>query len=409
MEYHPIPQDVISFQFKLIGDMTVKQFAYLAAGVIAAWIFFSIPIPFLIKFPLALLSGTTGVVFAFIPIEGRPADTIIIYFLKAIFEPNQYYYQKVGKQILPAFTVNKQMQTTKQIQNKQDTNKKLEKFLEKLPKKPKSKLDEKETVYLKSLTSIFKGENIPAFNDTTGSIPTNVISMEEENQMRFENSQIQDEENLEDSQKRTKEALEKEALLIQKELETTKAQELTQKEPEVASDIHQKVSELEKQLNETLTQKQELEKMLVTLQRKLGEQKQDIYSPSANRPKMESQNVRKIPVSMGKSVGLPIAPDVPNLITGIIKDPRGNVLTNILVEVKDKEGNPVRAFKTNGLGQFLSATPVLNGVYTIQFDDPEGKNKFDTIEISANGEIISPLEVISHDEREELRKALFNN
>lgn len=111
---------------------------------------------------------------------------------------------------------------------------------------------------------------------------------------------------------------------------------------------------------------------------------------------------------MGKSVGIPIAPEFPNMITGIIKDPRGNSLPNILVEVKDKTGNPVRAFKTNALGQFQASTPLSNGTYRIEFEDPKSQNKFDIIEFIASGQIILPIEVISEDTREELRKSLFN-
>ena len=111
---------------------------------------------------------------------------------------------------------------------------------------------------------------------------------------------------------------------------------------------------------------------------------------------------------MGKSIGLPNAPEFPNIVSGIVKDPRGNSLSNILVEIKDNENNPVRAFKTNALGQFASATPLTNGTYTIEFEDPKTENKFDTIQFSANGEVILPIEVISVDRREELRRTLFN-
>ncbi len=122
----------------------------------------------------------------------------------------------------------------------------------------------------------------------------------------------------------------------------------------------------------------------------------------------EPPHVAKIPAAMAKNMGLPSIPDSPNLITGIVRDPRGNILPNILVEVKDKEGNPVRAFKTNQLGQFASATPLLNGTYTINFEDLTGQHKFDVIEIIAKGTVLLPIGVISHDAREELRKALFS-
>lgn len=111
---------------------------------------------------------------------------------------------------------------------------------------------------------------------------------------------------------------------------------------------------------------------------------------------------------MTKSVGLPTTPEFPNIISGIVKDPRGNPLANILVEVKDPQGNAVRAFKTSALGQFASATPLANGDFIIDFEDPRGQNKFDSVSFKAKGEVILPIEVLSVDTREELRRSLFN-
>jgi hypothetical protein len=101
-------------------------------------------------------------------------------------------------------------------------------------------------------------------------------------------------------------------------------------------------------------------------------------------------------------------PIEPNLIVGTVKDPRGNLLQNILVEVVDLEGNPVRAFKTNNLGKFASATSVANGKYKIILEDPKQEHRFDEIQIEATGAPILPLEIKSIDKREELRRELFN-
>jgi hypothetical protein len=204
------------------------------------------------------------------------------------------------------------------------------------------------------------------------------------------------------------EELEKEAKNLQDQLNQAKQQEQTQVGSANYDIAHAKVTELEQQLNESFLQKTELEKQLSTLKKQLESQKQ-IYKPSmAVSEKTETKNVRSIPREMGKSIGVLSAPEFPNLITGIIKDPRGNPLSNILVEIKDNEGNPVRAFKTNALGQFASATAITNGTYSIEFEDPKTENKFDTIEVTANGQIILPVEVISVDTREELRRSLFN-
>jgi hypothetical protein len=206
--------------------------------------------------------------------------------------------------------------------------------------------------------------------------------------------------------------LQKTAALLEKELQAAKAKEAEENKtnPEEYLKAHQKVLELQNNLNDLTFQKQELESKLISLQKQMEMQGKDIYSPSMAQPELlkETKFVRSIPQSMQKSAGMPIAPEFPNVITGIIKDPRGNPLANILVEVKDPQGNAVRAFKTSALGQFASATPLANGDYTIEFEDPKEQNKFDTVAFKASGEIILPIEIISVDTREELRRSLFN-
>ncbi|MDP3987607.1 MAG: PrgI family protein [Candidatus Levybacteria bacterium] len=413
MENHPIPQNVTSFQFKLIGNMTIKQFAYLAGGAILAWIFFSLPLFFLIKFPLAFVFLILGFGLAFIPIEGRPLDVMLTFFLRSLFAPNQYIFQKTGGKALQYDPPHQKKQSASATKTKAQPKSydKLQSLLSNLPKKPKNKMDEKEMVFFQSLSGILAqpavSTNTPAHNPVIPSSPQIISLHEEDEKQKEEKIEKQSLSQVDESQ-REKEALEKEALLIKRELEQAKAKEVEQNQPEALIDAHKKAADLEKQLNEVLRQREQLEKELLTLKSKVSGQSQQIFSPSNAQPPAQTQNVKKIPKSMGKSIGMPISPDIPNLIMGIVKDPRGNVLPNILVEVKDKEDNPVRAFKTNGIGQFASATPLLNGIYTILFEDPQGKNKFDTIELPIIGEIVPVIEIISVDSREELRKTLFN-
>jgi hypothetical protein len=197
--------------------------------------------------------------------------------------------------------------------------------------------------------------------------------------------------------------------------EAKRAEEKTQSQLEMQK-IHSKIQELKQQLQQTLAEKKSLEEELAKLKASMASVTQVMPTqstappppPQAQPPDLAQATVRKIPADMARTIGLPKLPDVPNLIIGIVKDPRGNVLPNILVEVKDKDGMPARAFRTNALGQFASATPLANGTYQVTFEDPRGKHRFDTVELVAKGEILLPLEIISHDEREELRKALFS-
>ncbi|MCL5970763.1 MAG: PrgI family protein [Patescibacteria group bacterium] len=432
MENHPIPQDVTGFQFKLIGDMTIKQFAYLAAGSILAYITFILPIFALIKFPMAFFFFILGVAVAFVPIGGRPLETMLTNFIKALISPNQYIFLKQGGNLGALLQYSPTKQALPQQQKAQAS--KLESYLQSLPRKSKNQLDEKEAAFLQSINSQAVPLETPLSTSPTFSTsPTSprintygsgiqaamnvqnqtpfVVSIEEDKQKKEEEEKASEEKKESGSKaeaQKIEEALKK-AESLQKELQTVKTQEVLEKQSgRITNEMHQKVLDLEKELSETLSQKNNLEKKLFDMQKKYESQNQQVFTPStAQAPKSESPNIRKIPKGLGARIGLPFTPEVPNLITGIIKDPRGNVLGNILVEIKDKEQNPVRAFKTSPLGQFACATPLSNGTYTIEFEDPSGKNKFDAVEIQATGEIIMPIEIISTDAREELRKELF--
>jgi len=86
----------------------------------------------------------------------------------------------------------------------------------------------------------------------------------------------------------------------------------------------------------------------------------------------------------------------PNVINGIIKDkpslPDGNLgasLEGVVAVIYDKEGLPVRALKTNKLGQFSGSTPLPNGTYTLELE--KDGFSFDVLQIELSGEVLSPL------------------
>ncbi len=405
MENHPIPQDITGFQFKLIGDMTIKQFAYLAAGVILGWITYILPIIIFVKIPILLTFVGLGVAAAFLPIEGRPFDVMIGNYFKALFSPTQYIYQKIGGHMwLPDASVQNQKipQNTPSGSNS-DSSQKLKDFLKKLPQKPKNKLDEKEMNFLNSLGFSPAGSITPSA--TVGdSVYNKLVSDQHPVNMPIPSQP----EEKKEPDKNTETKLNQEEEELKQKLEIAKATEKTQAGSPQYDTAHQKVLDLEKFLSDVLSQKQNLENQILELRKKIDVQGQNVLTPAIAIPKQESQTVRVVPKEMGKTAGLPFVSDVPNLIMGIIKGPRQNPLANILVEVKDASGNPVRAFKTNALGQFASATPLGNGIYTMSFEDPKEQNKFDVVEIKAEGNVLMPLEVTSLDQREELRQSLFS-
>ena len=99
MEQHPIPRQITSFEFKLIGFMTLKQFLYLVLfmplGYIASVIF---PLPF-VNVLVGLAVAALGVALAFLPVNDRPLDIWIRNIWKRLNSPTQFTYHKHNQPI----------------------------------------------------------------------------------------------------------------------------------------------------------------------------------------------------------------------------------------------------------------------------------------------------------------------
>ena len=461
MENHPIPQDVTGFQFKLIGNMTVKQFAYVAAGVVSAAILYYLPggsLMLVIKIILIPFSLLSGVALAFLPFEGRPIDTMFMHFFKALFSPNQFLYSKTGKSLAYAFSVSsKQYIAPQPLGPQQQTQEalRLTKLQQMLSTSTSSlqnnKYDAKELHYAQLLGGVPAGASVPQAPSVPPpppiveqSTPPAAASAEPVQPSQLITpppqmitvpitpAQIPIPNKPELSNDSLVKDVDTPEPLVQTVAPAVFDHTLAPSSHEVGSGRSDSEESSDskssaRQLEELAKQKAQLEQQLHTL----NQQMTNAPVPSTPAPTQHvppppvepvmpavKPSVTELPAQAPKTRGVTLPHDKkaagmtnvlnsPNLIAGIIKDARGNVLTNILVEIKDKDGNPVRAFKTNGLGQFVSATPLAQGVYTIEFEDPKKQQSFDIIEVTANGNIIPPIEVISHDARAALAKELF--
>ena len=94
-----MPRQITTFEFKLIGFLTLKQFIYLVVFMPMGFIVYRlVPIP-LVNILLAALVGACGVAFAFVPINDRPLDVWIKNMFKRLTSPTQYVYKKKNSPI----------------------------------------------------------------------------------------------------------------------------------------------------------------------------------------------------------------------------------------------------------------------------------------------------------------------
>jgi hypothetical protein len=130
MDPHPIPRQITTFEFKLIGFLTLKQFIYLVIfsplGIIVYYLF---PLP-LLNILLAIIPVILGIALAFVPYNERPLDIWIRNFLKKLLSSSQYYYVKKNQP--PAFLKDFFIYSSPQIINTHvEANQKLTSYLSK--------------------------------------------------------------------------------------------------------------------------------------------------------------------------------------------------------------------------------------------------------------------------------------
>lgn len=102
MEGHPIPRQITTFEFKLIGFLTLHQFIYLVIFFPIGFVVYKLfPIPYL-NILVGLLVAAIGPVVAFVPINDRPMDVWLRNFMKRLTSPTQYVFHKENKP-LPFF------------------------------------------------------------------------------------------------------------------------------------------------------------------------------------------------------------------------------------------------------------------------------------------------------------------
>ena len=155
MENHPIPQQISSYQFRLVGDMTLKQFFQIAGGCLISLLFYSTNLYPLIKWIFILFFVLLGAALAFLPFEDRPLETWIISFFKSIYSPTIFNWQKIKG--TPVFYQDETAAPQEKIAEAQ-SQEKIEEYLKKSSNQGSSflsKLEEKEQSFLQAMGNIF--------------------------------------------------------------------------------------------------------------------------------------------------------------------------------------------------------------------------------------------------------------
>jgi len=354
MEQHPVPQDITSYKFRLVGDMTLKQFLEVALGLGFAWLFYASPLNPLIKWPLLIFSAAFGAALAFLPIEERPLDVWITNFFKAIYRPTQYLWRKTLRE--PGFLKTKAAKAApKAPPVSPKDSKKLEEYLSSLSFE-EEKVDKDEKEKLNKINQFFQEADLVISKQQSAKPAPPPIFYEPKLEL----------EKLEE--KRGREELLKESGYLREKPKTKIATEGIS------------VPEEEKMIApEELPLVEPAEPFAPPLKVK----NTVVYQPP---PEEKAE-----PVSIAPSLPMPSTPIIANVLVGMTLTPKEKILPGTIVEIQDKNGLPVRALRSNQLGQFFIATALPNGHYKIEAEHSD--YKFAIMEIQLKGAIVPPIKI----------------
>lgn len=128
---HAVPQNVLDVEFKIIGDLTMRQFFYIMLNGLFAYVcFLAIPNP-IVKWVGIIGFFMFGTALAFMPLQERGLDEWIVNFFKAVYKSNQYVWKK--DPILPSAFTYENIHVVKQEMitlAPTTSRRKLEKYLE---------------------------------------------------------------------------------------------------------------------------------------------------------------------------------------------------------------------------------------------------------------------------------------
>ncbi len=329
IQQHPLPQDISSYRFRLIGDMTIKQFASLGISIVLAIVIYSLPLPFFFKYPLSFLFIVLGVGMAFVPVQGRSLDVWILAFIRSIYSPTQYIWRhsKVVDEDMA-------LPTGPNIGTQAVSNARIELST--------GVTDTSPSVIPTDLPADTKAQLLQAGAEAAGT--------------RVEESHS------------TTPITSPPVVQITPVIITPNAPLPESVTPTPTASVTPVISTVVEKSPSITPAPQ----------------------PKADQPVVEITSNPEPTTSQVAQLPIPFTPTTPNTLVGLTLTPEGKILDGVLVEIQHN-GLTSRATKSNKLGQFMFARPLENGLYQILAEKEDFT--FSPYSLDLSGAIIRPLKI----------------
>jgi len=349
MREHAVPQNVTSYEFHLIGNMTLKQFLEVAAGVVAGVLVYQTNLPDIVKWPIIIFTAALGAMIAFVPYEGRPLDQWFIALIRAIYKPTEFYWQKTDK-VPEYFTYSQKGKTI------------TEEEFDLTPIKQRR--------IAEYITTLSEKKNPDPLEQLEQSRLYDVMSL-------FDQVQV--------SQVIAQEQFEKPDLTISTHTLQPYSAVFEMRTP--PSQVPERISadEIPENIPVEIEAVQEEVPAEILVDETLGANAFSTSFQTSVAPE-DTQSVQT-----STTLPFPKKPTQPNIVVGMIFDKMGGIVDNAIIEITDAQGMPVRAVKTNRIGQFFISTPLRDGEYYIQVE--KSGMSFPVQQLTLQQTLLDPLEM----------------
>ncbi len=344
MEQHPIPRQITTFEFKLIGFMTLTQFIYLVVFIPLAYVVFKIfPIPFL-NVLLAFMVALLGLALAFLPVNSRPLDVWIKNFYKRMISPTQYFYHKQ----------NPSLNYLSNLYFDQDPHK-VEAHIQ---------AQEKLTQYLASKPAVAMHLTVPSFvaalDDKRAAIAQILQAPYDALMHHAPEKKEKEQKKRADRPADMRAAPDEEVDSAQRQMQDVaeRLKERSELESLNATPLKEELKPLKKDPSHSLR---------AFTEAKSTEDKEKVIAPPPKKP----------------------------FLAGVVKNIKNIPLPGILIYVKDDTGTSLRLLKSNPYGVFATYNALTPATYVFEPKDPKGIFNFATIKVDVQDVNDEPLELVS--------------
>jgi len=381
MREHAIPQDITSYRFHIIGNMTIKQFAEIGAGCLAGFIVYSTNLPIIIKWPVIALFVGLGAMAAFVPIEERPFDHWVVTFFRVLYKPTKFFWTRHSK--IPEAFLFVPYDETQTVYAELDL-------------RPARRQRIKE--YLTSVTlphefNQFDLWELQRLQSIMNTFSTDQTQINGSPSVRGQRPYLK-------VRVRAIKLPDGDQLLEQPPSDPVV---VAQTQPLATLSLlanlnHLASNQVAQEINIPLTPGISIESAAVT-------QEEAGFQNTISQNLQERAYVDQVPLDQTHIVSptqnvvtntnlpFPMPPTEANKLVGMVLSPTNDLLSNTIVEIQTGNGQVARAVKTNALGQFFITTPLDDGVYTI-LAEHEGY-QFSPLQLQLVGDIVPPLEIRS--------------